>query len=171
MFKFFELHLMPSAHSSHWHTVITVYCYHSIDDWNGVWYVVWIRVLTAEDFLVGWNIKLANEYSELDAWVREWAQKLFIYFEATVKSRRPQKGELRLRSLSTQVSDMCWLWCVDSYYEKGGGYQKCYSNCVFIMSTSSSSRILVKECFICYHILWINKCYHMPLLGMEVLHM
>ena len=33
------------------------------------------------------------------------------------------------------------------------------------MSKSSSSRILIKECFRCYHMLWINECYHMPFAG------
>ena len=74
---------------------------------------------TAEEFSMGWNKRIANEYSGLDAWMREWTQKLFICFEATIKSRRPQKGELRLRSFSTQASDMCLLWCVVSCYERG----------------------------------------------------
>ena len=45
------------------------------------------RVLTAEEFLMGQNIRLAYEYSELDAWVRKQTQKLFICFEVTIKFR------------------------------------------------------------------------------------
>ena len=63
-------------------------------------------VLSAEEFLMGWNITLANEYSELDAWVREWTHKLFICFETTIKSRRAiiRKGSNKWSGVTNEQS-------------------------------------------------------------------
>ena len=55
---------------------------------NGMKFGMLCEAPTAEEFLMGYNKRLTNECFELDAWVREQTQKLFIYLEATIKSRK-----------------------------------------------------------------------------------
>ena len=44
----------------------------------GIGFGMLCRVPNAKEFLMGWNKRVANKYSELDAWMIERAQKLFI---------------------------------------------------------------------------------------------
>ena len=72
---------MPSVLSSHWHPVITVYCHHSIRllNWGLQLFGMFCGVPTAEEFLMGWNIRLANEHSELRRCLGESENELKSY--------------------------------------------------------------------------------------------
>ena len=84
----------------------------------GMEFSMWYGAPTAEEFLIGLNIRLVKEYSKvLDAWLREWTQSYSFVVKSQLNLENHRKPSLGWGAFSPKHL-MCLLWYVDFYYER-----------------------------------------------------